>query len=504
MQDVDFFGLPQRLNSLGFLINVLKTFVQVIRHFIIMIVYIFYKFHDVINSGYLWLIVLGILLIITVIAWVNFRTFKYYVDEEAEEFIVQKGLFSKSKVVIKFANILQVNISQNILQKALSLYGLTLDTAGSDKVEVDLYALDGHHATTLKKLLLSKIHGEAPVSSSEEIEMLTPSSYASKTVLSLPAKNILLVSLVSNYRQGIAIFLAFLATMFQNLKDIVEKFDISDSDIDTEAVQEFAYASLVTFIGVFIVVLLFIPFLINLVRYYIKYYNFTIVKNVNGNFSMQYGLFNKVNTIFNREKIQVVTFKQNQILKRLEIGILSLKQLVTDASKEDKSSIDIPGIAVVDRDKVYSIAFALPVFDDITMLKPSRGLLINRFLKMSLLFIVLGGMLQFITIEASLIYPAFISLLLIATVYNYLFYKNYSLLYNSDFIVKRYGVWNEKEVIIPIHSIQSVGVSQTIFQQRAFTADLHISTAAKGISFHFFPQQEVNKIANGVLYKIEQ
>jgi putative membrane protein len=199
MQEAHLFGLPQRLNSLGYLINILKTFVKIIKQLFFFVAYMVYKHRDIIFSKYVWFIILGLLLLVAIIALVNFRTFRYYVDEEAEEFVVQKGLFNKSKVVIKFSNILQVNITQNVIQKALSLYGLTLDTAGSDKVEVDLYALDGFHATELKKLLLSKIHGEHQIVSTEETDILAPPFSSDKTVLSLPAKNILLVSLFSNF-----------------------------------------------------------------------------------------------------------------------------------------------------------------------------------------------------------------------------------------------------------------------------------------------------------------
>lgn len=504
MQEGQFFGLPQRLNSLGYLIDILKTFVKIIKQLFFFIAYMLYKHRDIIYSKYVWLIIFGLFLLVAIVALVNFRTFKYYVDEEAEEFVVQKGLFNKSKIVIKLANILQVNITQNVLQKALSLYGLTLDTAGSNKVEVDLYALDGYYAAELKKLLLSKIHKESLSRTSEEPEILAPLVSSDKSVLSLPAKNILLVSLLSNYRQGLALFFAFLVTMFQNFKDAVETFEISDEEIDTAAVKELALTSIFTLIVLLAIGLISIPFIINLVRYYIKYYNFSIVKNTTGNFSMQYGLFNKVNTIFNREKIQLVTYKQNQILKRFGIGILSLKQLVTDAASEDKSSIEMPGIAIADRDKVYELAFVQSIFECSRFLKPSIGLLVNRLIKMFFFFMVLGIVLQTLQFETTLVYPAFLVLLLVASVYNYLYYKNYTMIHNENFIVKRYGVWNEKEVIIPLDRVQSVAVSQTIFQMRAFTANLHISTAARGVSFQFFPKREVKHISNYVLYKIEK
>lgn len=499
------FNTPQRLNSLGYLINIAKTSVKIIKQFFFLIAYMIYKYRDILYSKYVWLIIVGLLLLVAIIAFINFRTFKYYVDQEAEEFVVQKGLISKSKVVIKFANILQVNITQNVVQKVLSLYGLTLDTAGSDKIEVDLYALDGFHATELKKLLLSKIHGESQGTPYEDKEILTPKASSEITVLSLPSKNIFLVSLFSNYRQGLALFVAFLGTMFQHLKDAIETFDLSDEDINTAAVEEFAVGSMVVFIFLMACGLISIPFIINIFRYFIKYYNFTIVKNASGNFSMQYGLANKVNTIFNSEKIQVITFKRNQIVKRLGLGILSLKQLVRNDSKEDKSTVEMPGIAFSDRDQVYEMAFNDAVFQEYQILKPKIGLLINRLLKMIGVFVAIYLIIIFFEVDNSLLYPFLGIGIMVITLYNYLYYASYRLLYNDNFLIKRDGVWNEKEIVIPMTRLQSVEVSQTIFQKTSGTANLHLSTAAsEQIQFIFFAQEQVNQLSNYLLFIVEK
>lgn len=506
MTEETLFNIPQRLNPLGYIINMLKTFVKIIKQSIFFIGYLFYKNSDIIYSKYFALSVFGIVLLIALISFINFRSFKYYVNEGTEEFIVTRGFFSKSKVVIKFANILQVNITQNILQKTLSLYSLTLDTAGTEKIEADLYALDGSQAVALKHLLLSKIHHQSKDQESiEETDLI--SKVGSKDVfVELPAKNILLVSLFSNYRQGLALFLAFLVSIFQQFKDAVDTFELDEEGVYTSSMREIILDSLYTLIPLVFVTLIAIPFVINLARYYFKYYNFSIVKNAKGNFSMLFGMFKQVNTIFNKDKIQLITFKQNKLLKRLGIGILSLKQLVADAAKADKTSIDIPGIAISDRDKVYALAFGESVFGNRKIIKPQIGLLINRMLKMLFVYIVVGILILNIDLDIDIyyFYPVILFLLLAHILYNYLFYKNYYMIYNDHFMIKRYGVWNEKEIIIPMDRVQGVEIAQTIFQKYACTANLDISTAAKKVSFRFFKEKDLNQIANYVLYVLEK
>lgn len=504
MHDLMNLNNPQRLNSLGYILAIIKTFVSILKQFIFVIAYMLYKQREVLLTPYFWLIILGLLFIVAFIAFLNFRSFKYYVDESAEEFVVTKGVWSKSKIVIKFANIIQVNITQNVIQKALSLYSLTLDTGGSDKVEVDLYALDGEQATELKILLLSKIDGNPGTDSHETHEIITKPVSSQEIILSLPTRNILLFSLLSGYRQGLALFFAFLVTIFQQFDDAFRTFEFDEEDVNAEALKQLALNSLILFVVVTLVIIVVIPFVINLVRYYLKYYNFNIVRNKKENFNMQYGLLKQVNTIFNKDKIHLLHFKQNQILKRIGIGLLSVKQLVTDVTKEAKSNIELPGITIEDKQKVYTLAFGAEVFEQYETLKPHIGFFINKMVKISVFYGILIIVLLLLDYYLDITIPLIIALFLGHSIYNFLLYQSYTLKYNSDFLIKNYGVWNEKEVVIPMLRVQGVEISQSFFQRRSKTMNFYVSTAAKQISFKFFKQSIVNGLANHVLYKVEK
>src|SRR5690606_33322272 len=149
----------------------------------------------------------------------------------------------------------------------------------------------------------------------------------------------------SNYRQGFALFLAFIAYILLHLLVALATLDTA---VDSLEAPQYFSSSLLSLGLVLALLLVTIALVINMLRYFFKYYDFSIVRNEAGTFSMQYGLFKKVNTIFNQDKVQLVLFKQNRLLKRFGIGIVSLKQLVSDLAKADKSSVDIPGITVSD------------------------------------------------------------------------------------------------------------------------------------------------------------
>lgn len=504
MNNNTIFNLPQKLDSLGYVINILRTFVAVIKNFIFFIVYLLYKYRDNLNLQYLSLFLFAFILVVTVISLINFRSFRYYVNDETSEFIVKKGFLSKSKVVIKLSNILQVNITQNVLQKALSLYSLTLDTAGSDAIEADLYALSEVQANDLRTLLLSRISTRKGVAQKAIDQDQVDASSLTERIVSLSAKNILLVSLLSNYRQGLALFIAFSFSIFQNFKDILEVFESDYQDASINFIEEKASSSLFMLILIVVVGFITIPFVMNIIRYYFKYYNFSIIRNPVGNFSMQYGLLKQVHKIFNKEKVKLISFRQNRILKRLGIGILSLEQLVVDVAKIDRSTIELPGVSVEDKDKVYCLAFGDSIFVNQKVLKASFGLFINRSLKTLLVFILIFLLIYFLDLSKSYSFPLAILLLGFGFLYNYLYYRGYSLVYNESFIIKRYGVWNEKELVIPMNRVQAIDVSQTIFQRRTYTSNLKLSTAAKSVRFDFFDQKDINDMANYILYVVEK
>jgi putative membrane protein len=54
-------------------------------------------------------------------------------DNENEEFIINEGIFNKTKTIIQLNRIQQVNINQSLIQRLVGVYELDVDTAGSAK-----------------------------------------------------------------------------------------------------------------------------------------------------------------------------------------------------------------------------------------------------------------------------------------------------------------------------------------------------------------------------------
>jgi len=90
--------------------------------------------------------IIGVFFIIGFIAYLRYRNFTFFLDEQKQEFVVQSGIFSKKRLTIGLDKIQQVNINQNVIQKLIGVYSLDVDTAGSGAKEVSIKAIDHRSA----------------------------------------------------------------------------------------------------------------------------------------------------------------------------------------------------------------------------------------------------------------------------------------------------------------------------------------------------------------------
>ena len=147
------FDLPQRQSVIGIIVLFTDVFQNIIRAIIPLIAIWIFKF-DQINKIYLFLALFILIAIISIVAYIQFINFTFYIDTKKNEFIINKGVFNKTKIVIQLNKIQQVNINQSFIQKIIKVYSLDVDTAGSSNKEVNIRAISKQLADALKTKLL--------------------------------------------------------------------------------------------------------------------------------------------------------------------------------------------------------------------------------------------------------------------------------------------------------------------------------------------------------------
>ncbi len=85
------FNQPQRQSLIGVLVMFTDTLQKIIRAMWPLLVVWLFKFNEM-NKLYLGLGVLAVVALVGIIAYLQYLNFTFYIDEENDEFIINKGV----------------------------------------------------------------------------------------------------------------------------------------------------------------------------------------------------------------------------------------------------------------------------------------------------------------------------------------------------------------------------------------------------------------------------
>lgn len=443
---------------------------------------------------------LGLFAIIGLVAYLRYRNFTFFLDEEKQEFVVQSGVFSKNKLSIRLDKIQQVNINQSVIQKLIGVYSLNVDTAGSGDKEVSIKAIDHHSAQILKARLL-----ERDSSTFEDTTSESPSEVPQEPLLKISLASLLKVGLTSNYRRSLAILVAFFFTLYDNVRDFVEGELLNEEELEHYINQGSSVGFsvfLAVFFGLFI-----LTFLVTLIRTIIKYYDFQILKQKQS-LHISYGLFAKKNTLLNPKKAQIVSYSRNFFQQKMNVLKMRIKQASSqevkqDGKKNEGSVIEIPGANVSEKEQILKAIYDKAV-EKGEVLNPNyryvlKGIYFGLLLPVAV-FLLVG---IFINPELQSFFLLIPFYVIVAVVFIYLGFKNYRLFVSDDFIIKKSGAWDVQHEIIEPHKIQAVTTQQFFWHKRSDVGHVVLHTAAGNIRFRFANFTQINQKINYWLYQVE-
>lgn len=487
------FSTPQRQSKTGLLVLFANSLFEFLKAMWIVLIIFFLKGKA---TDIFWGIGIFVLVLLGfgVYSYLKYRTFTFYIDEEQNEFIVQHGILNKTKTVIQLHKIQQVNLKQNLIHRIVDVYQVNIDSAGSEEKEAIINAVSKEVAMALKTKLLDNERVEM-VDNSVEVEK----EIEDKPFLKIDLISLLKVGITSNYAKSIGLLLTFFFTIYENLNQAG-----ADELIDGSKVEDFiANYTAVYSILVAILLLFTVIFIINIVRTLVKYYGFKIAKQ-KGSLIMSYGLIATQSTILKPEKVQIVKITRNFFQKKLKILEVKIKQTISDETKKDKSTIEIPGCNEIERDEILQL-----IFNEI----PEKGEKIKpnfRKLLFSIFILIVLPLTAYLTIGNGLVNSIF-EYKSIAIVYSiFVFigllfgFKNNSLHINDKHVIMQSGAWDIDNEIIKIEKIQAITTSQLFWYKRLNIGSLTIHTAGGNISFQLGNFEKINQYVNLWLYQIEK
>jgi putative membrane protein len=492
------FSHPQRQSLVGVVLMFADTIQQTARAlWPILIVWILRI--DEMNKIYLLATAIAVFVLVSIIAYLKYRNFTFFLDEENEEFIVNTGIINKSRLAIPLDKIQQVNINQSLIQKFIGVHELQVDTAGSSEKEVSIKAITHELASELKTRLL-----EGSKNSTKQVleadSAKTLNQEESTPFIKISLASLFKTGITSNYARSFALLFAFFITVFQYVEDFVEATGYEDDPFDTintELVLKF-----------FVLIILFIvvlTLLVNLSRTILKYYNYQITKQQNG-LLLSFGLLNTRNTIIKPERVQSVIVGGNFFQKKMNINDLKVRQashLQTTSKEQQKSAIEIPGCSNSETNALLKILLE-QIPERGVMLKPNfRKLLMKVIFTLIIPFGIYFSLAYTVASDLKeyfILLPFYVIFVLLIIAFGF---RNYRLFVNDEFIIKQSGAWDVDVEYLAPHKIQTISLTQYFWHKSLNIGIVTIHTAAGALSFGLADYSRLKQFVNYWLYQVE-
>ncbi len=475
---------PRRQSPAAIIIMLLQSAVGILKAFWpVVIVYFLRKDNDENGFSFIWL-VLSFSGVAMIAAVVKYFFYTFYLRND--NLVIQSGWIKKKTLTVPLKNIQGVNLRQNIWQKILKVATVTLDSAGSEKVEVEIDALQIKKAEELKQQLLSGQNSE---------QAFNQETITEPVLFQLTMPDLLKLSLSANHLE--AFFILFGLSL--NLVDDVQKiFNIDGWKMMGDYANKLAGEKILS-VTMLIIFVAGVSVLVSMLRTILKYYDFKLEESKIG-WKAYFGLITSQQVLIPVKKIQIFSWKANLLRRKLNFWIVQIQAIGHDEVTR-KQQVHIP---VTNLD----IAIKLSRFYQTTrVLNKDEGLKISdSYWKRKTLFRALPSTL----ILSAIIYfflPGFawIGLLLFpaVAVHHYIWYRNFRWTSNNEGVQMFSGVWGRKYSLLTWKKIQQVEIKQSLHQQRAGLSSLIFKTAGGNLVLHYIPYETGLLLCNKILYIVE-
>ncbi|AJH14356.1 PH domain-containing protein [Myroides profundi] len=494
------FYQPTRQATIGIIANFLNALQKIVRAFVPLIVlFLVNKRIDLPIS--IWgVVILGSILSLG-IAYLSYRNFLFYIDEETNSFIIQKGIINKSKVTIQLEKIQQVNLNQSFINKIINVYSVEIDSAGSKDKEATIPSMALSDANALKQILLNYKNEHVIQDTSIDLvdgeQNIIEEQEDSKRI---SITTLLKVGITSNYLYTLGLILVFFNMVYDS---IVRSISIEEY-IDKEEVTNYIEGGLPLVAFLYLVVFLVITVLVvNVIRTLLRFWDFKVTFS-NKTLLLSHGLLSTQNTIIRPNRVQKIEIEQNYFQKLFDICSLKISQVAGDKENNKKSGLQIPGCSTQERKDLFKIIMAKEDNKEYTtVLKYNYrylGFRVFLFIVVPLVFLTLFFRANFSSVTFIGMAMSYSVIMLLAL---YRLYKVGLLQVNEDFIVIRRGIWDISHIYLEPHKIQKIVVSQLWWQQSADVGSLKIYTAGGIVSFSTTQYSELVKLRDKWLYQVE-
>jgi len=430
-------------------------------------------------------IILGVSILSVLRSVIEYYNFRFSISND--NLIITSGLFTKKTVTLPLHKIQAVHSEQTWVHRLFNVSRISFDSAGSEKMEVKIEALDKLRTGLMKELILS---GKSITVIAENEKQIVKE----ETLITLAPNDLLKLGLSSNHLEAFFLIAAFVYSTLNNA-------GVSDKEFEGGAkwvYENFGQSSLSLFLFMTMVVLI-ISIGFSVIRILLTYFDFIISRSAVG-FRIKSGFLNKKEKFIPFLKIQFISWKANWIRRRIGLSLLQFHATGTEQMQR-KMLVKVP----VTREQFISLL--ADSYHPLLMASAHEAIKIHTAYISRRVFIagLLPSVLLFPFLYPYFQFSSFFVLLLVGFVWlsAFLFQKKFRLWVDKEALQIKKGVWGRHELILKWNNIQSVQVEQSIYQRKHLLASLHLNTAGGIIDIPFIELHKAREIQNYALYKIE-
>ncbi len=424
--------------------------------------------------------------------------FKFYYYIKDDEFIIEKGLFNKTKINLPFDRIQTINFEQNLIHRAFNVVSLEIDSAGSTQKEISLQAITRKKAEAIRAFIMTE-KAKLQTTEQEVVDVAEIEAPTANLLMELSPLDLLKVGVSQNHIRGLGIIMGFGFWIFQTLEDFFPDYQQGDNIADY-FIEDLGFGTIFYFSTYLIVALIVFSVLISLVSTVFQHFNLKFFRTKVG-FKVISGLFTKREASANINKIQLIRWRDS-ILKRM-FGIFQLGLFqASSAAVNTRQAINVPGCYEHQINTVrttyfpeeqrlnYKVHGISPLIIGRRVLYlggiPALILGLNAYLNQSLLIAALA-----------LIWP------IIVFFTSRIFHRNWKFHLSEEGILTEHGILGTQFTLLKWYKVQAVKTRQSIYQRRKDVADLYFYTAAGSVRIPYISLEKAQQITNYVLYKVE-
>lgn len=489
MNNVDL-SIPTRQSAKGLVLIFIISLRQFIKMFwpaILVVVFQEKIFKDMLLLGIAVIVLLVLLLIHTILYYLNFL---FYISNG--EFVLKKGYFRKKILTVPLDRIQSVNTKQNLIQQVLDVVTLEIDTAGSVAKELKIQALEKSFAIELQKQLrpveLKRTKTE------NDLQVEETAGIAEEVILKLTPSDLMRIGISQNHLRAGLIIIAFGFQIFQQIQDLFKEKAEEYSNEFMGFISNSNWA-LITFLVVFFTV---IAILFSLFRTVLKYFDFKLTKK-EGTYRIESGLLNKRNVIIPHSKVQELKWETGPLKKLFGIYLLSFKQAVSDQNRRQQL-VDAPGCLTTHLEKLRTDLFGENKLNDSLKIYSNS----YYFRRLWLFYGWVPGLVPSPFLFDEWIYwLAVLVWLVVSAFYCSLILKKRYFSMNNEQIIVSGGAISHQLTQMELHKIQAVEFRQSVFQKKRSLSSLSIMNASGSITIPFIDETVAKQIYNYLLYHTE-